>query len=109
MPVHLLQDAIEGSPAERLLIKLDIEGMEVEALGTFVPGEKRPVYVVGELHDVSVNRRQLDEIFRTHGWSFHTGTVAGGQAIFHACSPAALPMLRSMASQSDAELLLLQR
>ncbi len=40
------------------------EGMEVEALGAFVPGEKRLVYVVGELHDVSVNRRQLDEIFR---------------------------------------------
>jgi FkbM family methyltransferase len=98
MPVHLLQDAIERSPAERLLIKLDIEGMEVEALGAFVPGEKRSVYVVGELHDVSVNQRQLDEIFRTHGWNFHVGPVAGDQAIFHACSPAALPMLRSMAS-----------
>lgn len=97
MPVHLLEDAIGNSSEERLLIKLDIEGMEVEALGTFVPGEKRPVYVVGELHDVSVNQLPLEEIFRTYGWSFHVGTVGGDQAIFRACSPAALPMLRSMA------------
>lgn len=98
MPVHLLRDAIGDSSEERLLVKLDIEGMEVEALGAFVPEEKRPVYVVGELHDVSVNRQPLEEIFCTHGWSFHIGTVGGDQAIFRACSPAALPMLRSMAN-----------
>ena len=37
IPVILLQDAIGSSPAERILIKLDIEGMEIEALTAFVP------------------------------------------------------------------------
>lgn len=97
MPVHLLRDAIGDTPAERILIKLDIEGMEVEALDALLPHEKRPVYVVGELHDVSVNGPQLERLFRKHDWSFHFGPVAGDQAIFQACSPAALPMLRSMA------------
>ena len=39
VPVHLLRDAIGDHPAERILIKLDIEGMEVEALSALLPSE----------------------------------------------------------------------
>jgi FkbM family methyltransferase len=98
MPVHLLQDAIGTFPAERILIKLDIEGMEVEALSQFLPSEKRPVYVVGELHNLSVNAPQLRHLFELYGWSYEFGTPADDLAIFRACSPAALPLLASMKS-----------
>ncbi|WP_263368665.1 FkbM family methyltransferase [Edaphobacter bradus] len=96
MPVHLLKDAIGTYPAKRILIKLDIEGMEVEALSALLPTEERPVYVVGELHDVSVNLPALERLMEEHGWSFECGEVAGDQAIFRACSPAALPLLPSI-------------
>jgi hypothetical protein len=103
VPVHLLKDAID-SQAERILIKLDIEGMEVEALGALVPAEERPVYVVGELHDVSVNGQPLEKLFEDHGWSYESGEVAGDQTIFRACSPAALSLLASMTSVRNASL-----
>ena len=96
VPVHLLKDAIGSSPAERILIKLDIEGMEVEALSALVPIEARPVCVVGELHDCSVNMPPLRKLFEDHGWSYEIGELAGDQALFRACSPAALPLLRSV-------------
>jgi FkbM family methyltransferase len=97
-PVYLLRDAIDLHPAERILIKLDIEGMEVEALSTFVPSERRPVYLVGELHDVSVNGATMERLFHDYGWTYKLGEVAGDQALFRACSPAALPLLPSLAS-----------
>ena len=97
IPVALLADAADSHPAERILIKLDIEGMEVEALSAFLPSEQRPVYVVGELHECSVNAPLMEQLFEDHGWSFDLGEVAGDQALFRACSPAALPLLASMA------------
>jgi FkbM family methyltransferase len=98
MPVHLLKDAIDRYPAERILIKLDIEGMEVEALDALLPYERRPVYVVGELHGVSVRGPQLERIFEDHGWTYEFGSVHNDNTTFRACSPAALPLLASMSS-----------
>jgi FkbM family methyltransferase len=95
MPVHLLSDAIGDSHAERILIKLDIEGMEVEALSALLPQEKRAVYVVGELHDAAVNLPKLKHLFEENGWNYHFGEIADGQGLFRACSPAALPYLSS--------------
>jgi FkbM family methyltransferase len=102
MPVHLLEDAIDKYPAERILIKLDIEGMEVEALGALLPYEKRPVYVVGELHGVSVRGPQMKQIFEDHGWTYELGETHHDNTTFKACSPAALPLLASMASIQSA-------
>ncbi len=98
VPVYVLEDAIGTYPAQRILIKLDIEGMEVEALSAFVPSEQRAVYVVGELHDVSINAPVMERLFQDHGWTYELGVAAGDQALFRACSPAALPLLPSMAS-----------
>jgi FkbM family methyltransferase len=98
MPVYLLRDAIGSHPAERILIKLDIEGMEIEALGAFLPSEHRPVYLVGELHQVSVNAVLMQQLFSRAGWPFEISTVIDDHALFKACSPAALPFLPSMAS-----------
>lgn len=98
MPVYTLKDAIGSYPAERILIKLDIEGMEIEALDSFVPSEHRPVYIVGELHDFSVNASKMERIFGENGWTFKYCGIANDHANFRACSPAALPMLRCMAA-----------
>lgn len=98
MPVHLLKDAIGDSPAKRILIKLDIEGMEVEALSAFLPEEDRPVYIVGEVHNVSVNIPLMEQLFDAYNWSYDFGPVVDAETTFHACSPAALPLLRSMSA-----------
>ena len=102
MPVYLLQDAIGSRPAERILIKLDIEGMEIEALAAFLPSERRPVYLVGELHQVSVNAVLMQQIFSRAGWPFEISKAVDDHALFRACSPAALPFLPSMASLTPA-------
>jgi FkbM family methyltransferase len=96
IPVYTLEDAIGSSPASRILIKLDIEGMEIEVLRAFVPLERRAVYVVGELHGFAVNAQTLQEIFEDRGWSFQFCEIANDQATFRACSPAALPLLACM-------------
>jgi len=98
IPVYLLDDAIGSYPAKRILIKLDIEGMEIEALSAFIPNERRPVYLVGELHDVSVNAPVLEGLFQDYGWTYELADFADDQTLFRACSPAALPLLPSMAS-----------
>ena len=98
MPVYTLQDAIGTYPAKRILIKLDIEGMEVEALKAFVPSEQRPVHLVGELHEYAVNASTFEQIFHDNGWTFEYREITDDHATFRACSPAALPLLASMAN-----------
>ena len=98
IPVYTLQDAIGSYPAKRILIKLDIEGMEMEVLGAYVPSEHRPVYVVGELHSFAVNALTLRQTFEENGWAFEFCEIANDHATFRACSPAAAPLLSSMAS-----------
>lgn len=96
IPVITLRDAIGTSAAERILIKLDIEGMEVEALSAFVPLEQRAVYVVGELHDFSRNAPLMEQLFRSHGWPLEFRGIADDLCNFYGCSPAAVPLLASM-------------
>ncbi len=98
IPVYLLEDAIGSFPAERILIKLDIEGMEMETLAAFVPSERRAVYLVGELHDVAGHAPILEQLFQEYDWTFKLGEAGDNQSMFWACSPAALPLLPSMAS-----------
>jgi FkbM family methyltransferase len=92
IPVIRLHDAIDPA-AERILIKLDIEGMEVEALGALIPSEDRPVYVVGELHDVAVNAPRMQDLFDAHGWTLELIGIADDLCSFRGCSPAAAPLL----------------
>ncbi len=94
IPVITLQDAIGSSPAQRILIKLDIEGMEMEVLSAFLPGEARAVYIVGELHNYPVNVSILKRMFQEHGWTLELFDEGGNECSFRACSPAALPLLR---------------
>jgi FkbM family methyltransferase len=98
MPVYTLKDAIGSYPARRILIKLDIEGMETEVLKAFVPSEHRPVYLVGELHEYAVNASAFEQIFHDSGWTFEYCEITDDHATFRACSPAARPLLASMAN-----------
>jgi FkbM family methyltransferase len=93
IPVVLLQDVIGSHSASRLLIKLDIEGMEVDVLDAFVPTEKRAVYIVGELHDIRKNASKVERIFHENGWTFELMDADTETSGFRACSPAAKPML----------------
>jgi FkbM family methyltransferase len=102
MPVYTLQDAIGSTPATRILIKLDIEGMEMEVLKAFVPSEQRAVYIVGELHEYAVNASGFEQIFNDSGWTFEYRDITNDHATFRACSPAALPLLASMANVRSA-------
>ncbi len=92
IPVVLLQDVID-STAKRILIKLDIEGMEMETLATYLPGEHRPVYIVGELHDRPNNAAVLEQIFREQSWTLELFDVDEVTCSFRACSPSAVPLL----------------
>jgi FkbM family methyltransferase len=96
IPVIPLKDAIGPDRAERILIKLDIEGMEVEALSTFVPSEQRPVYIVGELHSFAKNAPLMERLFMDHGWKLelHDIDFVYDTSAFTAWSPAALPGAR---------------
>jgi FkbM family methyltransferase len=93
IPVVLLQDAIGNDPAERILIKLDIEGMEVETLSAFLPGEQRAVYLVGELHNYPVNAPLMRRLFDDNGWTLELYDIDRKTSSFRACSPAAVPLL----------------
>jgi FkbM family methyltransferase len=94
IPVALLEDAIGSSSAQRILIKLDIEGMEIEALEAFVVStETRAIYVVGELHHYPVNAPIMERLFRDHGWTLELFNIDELTSSFRACSPAAVAML----------------
>jgi FkbM family methyltransferase len=86
--VMRLSDIVNSCPAQRIVIKLDIEGMEIEALETYVPGEDRAVIIFGELHGHKENRPALERLFVRHGWSIRLGDLSGDDAIFEARSPA---------------------
>jgi FkbM family methyltransferase len=104
IPVVLLEDAIGDYPAERILIKLDIEGMEVEALSTFVPKEQRAVYIVGELHDYPVNAPLMKDLFRRCGWTLELFDIDQKTSSFRACSPSAVPLLGWVAEMKSPAL-----
>lgn len=92
IPVVPIADALTY-PAERILIKLDIEGMEVEALTAYLPQERRTVYIVGELHDFPVNAPLMRRLFDEHGWTLDLFDIGRDTSSFRACSPAAVPLL----------------
>lgn len=87
--VITLADVLQNREARRILIKLDIEGMEIEVLQHYVPGETRPVCIVGELHNRKANGRRLQQIFEASGWTLLFQDASESDSIFEARSPAA--------------------
>jgi FkbM family methyltransferase len=91
VPVMTLAEITRGD-AQRILIKLDIEGMELEALESYVPGERRVVFIVGELHGHKQHHAAMERLFAQHGWMLHFDDVSDAGSIFSAWSPAAQPL-----------------
>jgi FkbM family methyltransferase len=87
-----LNDVIGDRPAQRILIKIDIEGMEVESLRDYIPGERRAVILFCELHGHKVNRPLMEQLFAEHHWSFQLGDQSGEDAVFEARSPGAIAL-----------------
>jgi FkbM family methyltransferase len=106
VPVIRIQDAIGSSRAERILVKLDIEGVELEALRAYVPSERRAVYILGELHDVQKEASLIEALFHEHGWVCELYETYDNLSHFRAYSPAALPLtpmaVRLSSEQSKA-------
>lgn len=93
IPVILLQDAMGSAPASRILVKLDIEGMEIEVLQAYLPTEQRAVYLVGELHNYPKNAPLMEDMCQKHGWLLELFDIDQAACNFRACSPAAIPLL----------------
>ena len=91
--VLTLADVLQDRSAERLYIKMDIEGMELETLESYVPCETRPVCIVGELHGHKENSGHLERIFGSNRWQLRFNEVTHEGSIFEAYSPAALALL----------------
>ena len=66
-----------------------LAGMEIEALKTFIPGEKRAVYILGELHNYERDLPLMENLFHSHGWKLNFYEIYDNLAQFRACSPAA--------------------
>ncbi len=99
--VRRLRDIVGNRPAQRVLIKLDIEGMEVESLRDYVPLESRPVIILGELHRHKETRPIMEELFAGHEWSFEVGDMSGEDVIFEARSPAARSELKDPSGRTE--------
>lgn len=102
IPVVLIEDALT-SQAERILIKLDIEGMEVEALTAYLPVEKRAVYLVGELHNFAVNAPIMKRLFDENGWILELFDIDSQTSSFRGCSPAAASMLEWVSQMASTQ------
>lgn len=103
--VATLAELVSRSPARKILIKLDIEGMEIEALTSYLPGEKPSVCVIGELHDHKTNGAVLKRLFENNGWVVHFRDVSDNGSMFDAWSPAAVadfPMAASERRSTEA-------
>jgi hypothetical protein len=91
--VSTLEDVLRGRDAHRILITLDIEGMEIETLESYIPSEARAVRIAGELHGHKENSRLLENIFSDKQWELRFEDVSDRGSLFEAHSPAALASL----------------
>ena len=94
-----LSDVLAGRTAQRLLLKLDIEGMEIETLRNYLPGAHGAVVVFGELHGHREHRPAFERMFHEQGWSIEFGDTSGEDAIFEARSPAAAVLGREQSTR----------
>lgn len=86
--VLTLDDILQGAKETRILIKLDIEGMELETLHSFVRPDPRQITVVGELHGHQAHHEELSGIFARAGWSCRYLNPDQPSSTFYAQSPA---------------------
>jgi len=100
--VLTLADVLRNRDARAILIKLDIEGMEIETLESYVPDEHRAVCIMGELHGHKKNSQTLERIFHEHRWALRFDDVTDEGSVFEAYSPAASDLLATKVRHAKA-------
>jgi hypothetical protein len=66
--VQTLSEICRGHDGQETLIKLDIEGAEVEALKEFLSFERCRTTIVGELHQQQIQKPKLCQLVERAGW-----------------------------------------
>ncbi len=84
VPVTTLSEICRKVNGRRCLVKLDIEGAELEVLAEFLAQERPNFYVVGELHSRHQRKTALTELVAAHGWQVRYFSEAHECAMFHA-------------------------
>ena len=95
VPVTTLGEVCRIVGQRRCLVKLDIEGAEIQVLKEFLSVPRPNYFVVGELHDQNSHKTELLDLIRDSGWRATFVADAGDCVMFHAH-----PAAQVMASQA---------
>jgi FkbM family methyltransferase len=88
VPVRKLSADLRPFLGEPILIKLDIEGAELDVVEElFSAGVKGRIIIVGELHNVQEKEAYWVSLFGKNGWRLRWLHRGGREAIFHAFGP----------------------
>lgn len=80
--VRMLSEYVNISPDRKCLIKLDIEGSEVDVIGEFLRTERSHTVIVGELHFCDKQKERLIGILHSAGWDVEFHNVGGNAENF---------------------------
>lgn len=106
VPVLTLAEVCQGVEDRRCLVKLDVEGAEVEVLRVFLSTPRPNYVVVGELHDRKAQKQVLADLMRDSGWQIDFFSEAHECVLFHAKPAAGAPRVKvevAGISQSQAD------
>ncbi|MBI3870625.1 MAG: FkbM family methyltransferase [Verrucomicrobia bacterium] len=88
------------APGDRTLIKLDIEGAEVEVLEEFLERDWTRTTIVGELHHQAESRMRLTPLLQRRGWTGRLFDISERCAQFHLFSPDSSLPINSLPSEA---------
>ena len=85
--VRTLSDVYGGLAGTPTLIKLDIEGVEVDVLEEFLRLPREKMTIIGELHQARQQKSRLADLLHRHRWESQFFDESGHCSLFHLFSP----------------------